>query len=92
MLVVSRDREHARAFTDRESLQKHLKKKVAKLEHISTFDCQDSTLHYEACDYLSNLIQEKGTSPILKVDLTRTFVGDEYEAEEICLSANIIFE
>jgi hypothetical protein len=64
-------------------LERHLVKKLARLETFESLECHDKILSYEACDYLADLIKERGTTPLKKVELQRTFCSENVEEEEI---------
>lgn len=53
-----------RTFADAETLEKHLVKKLKKLQTFSSLESRDSVLQYGACEYLARLIRERGTSPL----------------------------
>ena len=69
-LVICKGKRHADSLQlDRESLEKHLVKKLNRLETFDSLECHDKVLSYDACDYLADLIKERGTTPLNKVDL-----------------------
>ena len=71
-----------RVFKDRRSLEKQLQKKLSKMETIDSLKSKNMTLGYDACEYLSEIIQEKASSPMNLIDLERCFADEDEDMEE----------
>ena len=82
-----------RSFQDEDSIKKHLNKKMARINSFSSLNCANSTLYYEASNYLAELIKTKGTRPLEKVELSGAFYEHGVmEPEEIAQSIDTFFD
>lgn len=90
-LTVCRSHE-SKSFSDNEAISKHLAKKLKSIEQFTSLDCRNTTLYYQASDYLADLIKSRGTRPLQKIDLSGAFFEHEtMEPEEIANSINTFF-
>lgn len=80
-LQICKSHDH-RVFRDRRSLEKQLQKKLSNMETIDSLKSKNMSLGYDACEYLSEIILERASSPMNLIDLERCFADEDDDMEE----------
>ena len=80
-LQICKSHDH-RVFKDRRSLEKQLQKKLSNMNTIDSLKSKNMSLGYDACEYLSEIILERASSPMNLIDLERCFADEDEDMEE----------
>ena len=80
-MQICKSHDH-RVFKDRRSLEKQLQKKLSSMETIDSLKSKNMSLGYDACEYLSEIIIERASSPMNLIDLERCFADEDEDMEE----------